>query len=37
MARPNNPDRFAELIQFILVLLGMFLSVVGWLRWARLA
>jgi uncharacterized membrane protein YidH (DUF202 family) len=37
MPQPINPHRHREIIQLILVWTGIFLSLVGWLRWARLA
>lgn len=35
MSLLDAPDRQSQLIWLILVVLGMFLAVVGWLRWIR--
>jgi uncharacterized membrane protein YidH (DUF202 family) len=37
MPRPTVPDRQQQFIQFVLVLLGIVMTAIGWLRWARLA
>jgi hypothetical protein len=36
MSLIDAPDRQSQLIRLILVVLGAFLAIVGWLRWARL-
>ena len=36
MSLIDAPDRQSQVIRLILVILGAFLAVVGWLRWARL-
>jgi hypothetical protein len=35
MSLLDAPDRHAQFIRLILVALGMFLAVVGWIRWIR--
>lgn len=35
MSLLDAPDRQVQLIRLILVVLGAFLAIVGWLRWAR--
>ena len=34
MANAHTPDRQSQLLLLILMLLGTFLAVVGWYRWA---
>jgi hypothetical protein len=34
MSTPDYPDRQAQLVRLLLALLGAFLSIVGWYRWA---
>jgi len=36
MSLLDAPDRDSQLIRLILMLLGAFLLIVGWTRWARL-
>lgn len=34
MSQLDAPDRQSQFIRLVLVMLGAFLAVVGWLRWA---
>jgi len=34
MANTNAPDRQPQIVWFLLVILGVILSMVGWYRWA---
>jgi hypothetical protein len=34
MSLPDYPDRQAQLVRLMLAILGAFLLVVGWYRWA---